>query len=521
VEVGATGVAAIPEADALAGRQRDGFSALEAAHARSLRQTTPPVKPRGFVRLRLAGPPRRSAALPYPARVSAERTIEVGGVRWWLCEGADAAALAPRLARALRLLGDAEDLRSGRRKRLFRLALEPGGEPSHLLKRSGCPPSRGWLRYARGSKARRELAIAEALARRGVPVVVPLAAGERRRAGRLVECFLLAPLIAGAVDLRRLWSDPALAAAERRRLSASLGELVARAHAAGLFQGDLAPNNVLVSGAEARELRLIDFERARLRRRVGTRARRRMLAKLARAAAAVPAAQRLRFLRAYAGDAEQARRWWARLGAESPRLARRDDTRMRRTAAREGRRFLSFQQAGSRAFARRGLDPGLVRAGPLRGPRPADGAARIEVDGAIWRVVYRRLPERQLRRLWARANTLAARGLAPLPLAARSDLQHTLLICQPGADARPLAARDCSAADRTAAARLLGELGVVGELRDELAPEHLLLIGSGTARVRAQLLAPHAFCFAGRSGGRRSRRVAARLLAALTPPAGV
>jgi len=448
--------------------------------------------------------------------------LEVAGVRWWLCSGADATALTPRLERALQQLDSAQDLRSGRRKRLFRLALEPGGEPDHLLKRCGYPPSRAWLHHARGSKARRELAIAEALAQRGVPVVVPLAAGERRRAGRLVECFLLAPLLEGAVDLRRLWSDPALAVGERRRLAASLGEIVRRAHAAGLYQDDLAPNNVLVSGERNAGLRLVDFERARLCRRVGTRARSRMLAKLARAAAAVPAAQRLRFLRAYAGDAGEARRWWERLRAEAPRLARRDDTRMRRTATRDGRRFERIERGDWRGFARHGADPGLALARLSASPPPASGAARVEVEGGVWRMVYRRLSARRARRLWARANTLAARGLAPLPVAMLTGHQGTLLIVQPGAGARPLAALSCGPAERRAASRLLIELAGLGELYPGLVPEALALVGTDAARLRAQLVAPHAFGFGGRSGGRRSRGVAARLLASLaSPPAGV
>jgi hypothetical protein len=454
--------------------------------------------------------------------VGEARVLEVAGVRWWLGSSADPTALAPLLGRALQQLDGARDLRSGRRKRLFRLALEPGAEPDHLLKRCGYPPSRGWLRHARGSKARRELAIAEALAQRGVPVVVPLAAGERRRAGRLVECFLLAPLLEGAVDLRRRWGDPALTPRERRRLAVSLGEIVRRAHAAGLYQDDLAPNNVLVSGGSAAGLWLVDFERARLCRRVGTRARRRMLAKLARAAAALPAAQRLRFLRAYAGDAGEARRWWERLRDEAPRLARRDDTRMRRVATRDGRRFQRIEHGRWRGFARRGADPGPALARPPAIPPPAAGAARVEVEGEVWRVVYRRLSARRVRRLWARANTLAARGLAPVPLAVLTGRQHTLLIVEPGAGARLLGALPCGAAERRATGRLLAELAGLGELREGLVPGCFALVRTGAAHLRAQLVAPHAFVFRGRPGGRRSLGDAARLLASLAPPlAGV
>jgi len=456
---------------------------------------------------------------PYAARVREERTLEVDGVRWWLRVGVDAAGLAPRLERALAQLESAPDLRSGRRKRLFRLALGAGPEADHLLKRNGYPPARGWLRRIDGSKARRELAIAQALAERGVPVVVPLAAGERRRFGRVLECFLLVPLIADARDLRELWEDPALGAGERRRLMVSLGTLVRRAHEAGLHQNDLAPNNVLVSGGVTGELQLVDFERARLRRSAGTRARRRMLAKLARAAGGVPAALRLRFLQAYAGDRAEARRWWARLREEAPRLARRDDRRMRRSAARDGRGFERIARGGWRGHARRAADPGAGLRALAPGPAPSAGAAPVEFAAGIGRVVYRRLSGRRSRRLWARANTLAARGLAPIPVASLSDRARTLLIFEAASGMRPLGSIACDAAQRRALARLLAELVSLGELRDELERNSFTLVRGPSGRLRAQLVAPHVFRFAGRAGGARSQAAAARLLASLGLPA--
>ncbi len=513
VEIGPAGVAGVPEADAVDGREFDGSAAREAAHARSLRHARLPVNARPL------GTARGHA---YPGRVNAKSSFEVAGVRWWLSAGSDAAALKPRLERALQQLDGAEDLRSGRRKRLFRLALGAGGGPDHLLKRCGYPPSRGWLQHARGSKARRELSIAESLARRGVPVVVPLAAGERRRAGRLIECFLLVPLLEAAIDLRRLWNDPALTGSERRHLVTSLGEILRHAHSAGLYQDDLAPNNVLATGGSTAGLRLVDFERARLRPRLGTRARRRTLAKLARAAAAVSSAQRLRFLRAYAGTSAEARRWWERLRAEAPQLARRDDMRMRRTATRDGRRFQRIERGDWRGFALRGAEPGPALAGLSAAPPPAAGSARIEIADGVWRVIYPRLSAGRARRLWARANTLAARGLAPVPLALLSDPHRTLLVVEPGAGARPLGLLASGDTERRAAARLLVELEGLGELREGLSAEAFALVRTGVARLGAQIVAPHAFCFGGRSGSRRSHGVAARLLASLaSPPADV
>ncbi len=440
--------------------------------------------------------------------------LEVAGVRWWLRAGEDPARLAPLLARALERLGSAADLRSGRRKRLYRVALEPGGRADHLLKRNSYPPSRGWRWAAGGSKARRELRIAEGLAERGVAVVVPVAAGERRRAGRLLECFLLVALLPGARDLRRVWSDPALPACGRRRLARALGELVQEAHAAGLHQDDLAPNNVLVCDATD-GLRLVDFERARLRRQTAVRARRRSLAKLARAAAGVPSSQRLRFLCAYAGDSGEARRWWGRLRAEAPRLARRDDAHMCRVATRDGRRFERIACGPWRGYARRGIDPQTLLACLGAGPPPGAGGVRIEVDAPAWRVVYPRLPARRVARLWARANTLAARGLAPAPLAVLSDRERTLLILELPAGARRLDEGGCGPAERRAAAHLLAELGALGSLGAGLGGHLLAFVRSGSGRLRALLVAPDGVRFSGCAGGRRSRTVALRLLDSL------
>ena len=440
--------------------------------------------------------------------------LDVAGVRWWLRAGEDPARLAPLLARALERLGSASDLRSGRRKRLYRVALESEDRADHLVKRNAYPPMRSWRWIAGGSKARRELRIAESLAQRGVPVVVPRAAGERRRAGRLIECFLVVTLLPGARDLRRVWGDPALPARGRRRLARELGSLVRDAHAAGLYQDDLAPNNVLVCGA-TNGLRLIDFERARLRRQTAVRARRRSLAKLARAAAGVPSSQRLRFLLAYAGDPGEARRWWERLRAEAPRLARRDDSRMFRVATRDGRRFERIACGAWRGYARRGVDPQSLLARLGAGPPPAADGARIEPGAPAWRVVYRRLPARRVAHLWARANMLAARGLAPSPLAVLSDRERTLLLLELPSGARRSDQVGGGAAQRGAAAHLLAELGALGSLAAGLGGDPLAFVRSGSGRLRALLVAPDGVRFRGRAGGRRSRIAALRLLDSL------
>jgi hypothetical protein len=189
---------------------------------------------------------------------------------------------------------------------------------------------------------------------------------------------------------------------------------------------------------------------------------------------------------------------------------------MRRIATRDGRRFERFARDGWRGFARRA---------PLLAALPVsleEGAAperpRIETADGAWRIVYPRLSARRVRSLWACANTLAARGLAPSPLLIASRSDRTLLLLERGAGARAWAEAAAGPARLRAAARLLDELTVLGELRETLGREALAIVPTAAGGARAQLLAPHAFTFAGRAAGAGSRARAEGLRAALAAP---
>jgi len=350
-------------------------------------------------------------------------SLRVAGVRWWLPAGAEAAALGPLVARVPgALAASAGNLKRGRRKALYPLDLAGRGFPDHLLKVSRYPGWRGVWRRWRGTKARRELRVAEALRARGVPALVPRAAGEVRRLGRVSACWLLVERDPGLRPLDAAAADGAAAPRARRERAAALGRLLARAHAAGLDQDDPAPNNVLVREPDPDALWLVDFERARLRRRVGRRARARALAKLDRwAAGAVPATQRLRFLRAYAGgEAAAARRGWRAVAAAAPRLARRDLRRLRRAAHRAGARAARpVVGPGFRGLAA----PGVSEADAARAARAARGAppfpaapARIRLARG-WLLATDAGNARQAGAVWARAVLRARRGEGPEPRA--------------------------------------------------------------------------------------------------------
>jgi tRNA A-37 threonylcarbamoyl transferase component Bud32 len=256
-------------------------------------------------------------------------TFAIGGVRWQAPCAADAEALVRAAWDRLRS-GAAPD-RRGRLKDLYRLALRRPERPDHLLKVRRAAA----LRPRRVSKSRRALALARILAQRGLPVALPLAAGERRRFGRVVDDYLLVPLLDDFEDLAARAAAGDLSADDRHRLARALGRLVAQAHRTGLDLHDFTPTNVLVHRRDPADLRLIDFERARLRRRLGFAARARALARLELGLPSLlSGAQRHDFFRAYAGDDPELADDWAR---RADRAAQRVAVRRARHARRRAR----------------------------------------------------------------------------------------------------------------------------------------------------------------------------------------
>jgi hypothetical protein len=303
----------------------------------------------------------------------------------------------------------------------------------------------------------------------------------------------------------------------------ALGALARRAHDAGLFQDDFAPNNFLLRRAGPPELWLIDFERARMRRRVGRRARRWMLGKLERAFADAGASDRMRFLSAYTGGRrKEIRRWWRELGGFAARLFRRDLARLQRNAVAEGRRFRRLALGGWHGFAAEGIDDERILA-LLRAPGPpalAGAGPVIDTLEASWRVRYAGLSRAQSRRLWARAHALAGReglGAEPLALVERGGATTLLLARPPGA----LRLRPESDLPHAAAAvrALLLRLAAVGEVAPGLPAGALMLAPAAGGGLRAALLDPASFEPARRAWAQR-RAAALALAARLLVPRG-
>jgi len=135
--------------------------------------------------------------------------------------------------------------------------------------------ARGWLRrLGDRARARGEYEVLRALRARGIGV--PEAVALRRRLG---AWEVVCTAIPGARTLADLITDVEAVPGSRTTLANALGELIARAHVAGLDHADLHAGNVLVDD-EGRPY-LIDFTHARLRENVSPAVLRRDLTNLA------------------------------------------------------------------------------------------------------------------------------------------------------------------------------------------------------------------------------------------------
>ncbi len=115
------------------------------------------------------------------------------------------------------------------------------------------------------------------------------------------------------------------ALARKRRTASSLGKLVAKMHAAGIYHADLHLKNILLSEkGEGPELYLLDLDAAKIRRPLSDFGRRLNLLRLLRSAEKVNRRARtitrtdlLRFLRSYADESSRSMR---ELAAELGRM---------------------------------------------------------------------------------------------------------------------------------------------------------------------------------------------------------
>lgn len=161
----------------------------------------------------------------------------------------------------------------------------------------------------RPSKAHQELEAARGVSRRGIPTPLPLAIGVRKRWGMVHESFVILEKMQDCQDLNRFFlvacapDASARGFSEKRNIIRELGALARKVNEAGVHQSDFALNNFLLERDDRGEAKLYlsDFEKITLRRSLTFDQEITCLAKLNRVGREVSLADRMRFLKSYAG----------------------------------------------------------------------------------------------------------------------------------------------------------------------------------------------------------------------------
>jgi hypothetical protein len=240
-------------------------------------------------------------------------TLNLGDVRWLVSDDMPAPlreTLLP-LVSSPGFVSDGTLLKRGTYKSIWRYRLSTHqGEQGYLIKRY---QNRRLLdrliSLFRPSKARREWEAACGVSQRGVPTPVPLAIGVRKRRGMVMESFVILEEMKDCQDLNRFFlvacapGAPALKVSEKWNIIKALGALARKANEAGVHQSDFALNNFLLERDARGEARLYlsDFEKITLRRSLTFDQEITCLAKLNRVGREVSLADRMRFLKSYAG----------------------------------------------------------------------------------------------------------------------------------------------------------------------------------------------------------------------------
>jgi len=198
--------------------------------------------------------------------------VSAGGFRWHVVPEWRELLLGPAGLRLEEWLqaGAARPVKQGPHRSVYRLALP--GLDCHI-KHNRLMNARAWLReLVRPAKALIEYQRARAIARRGVPTIVPVAVGARNLWAGPGESFLITfslqdthPLL--DVLMKQLPAAPEPERSRRRqRLAQALGAFLAQVHRAGILHRDLHLGNLLFrSGCGgAPEFFLIDLHAAQL-----------------------------------------------------------------------------------------------------------------------------------------------------------------------------------------------------------------------------------------------------------------
>ncbi|MCZ6691426.1 MAG: hypothetical protein O7H41_17700, partial [Planctomycetota bacterium] len=189
------------------------------------------------------------------------REIRRPGIRWLVLEGWEEKLPLLEWADGWESIRGAEIRKVSVKKTI--LAAPSAGEV-FLIKVYHAPTFlRRLLTYRRRSPAFRDVELFRELDRRGVPLSLPVAAGERRAIGfQGASCLVVRP-VGGAVAIDRLLLDREAQGTQRRLLLGAYGAFARQVHESGVLQEDFDPNNAicLSPDADPPEIELVDMER--------------------------------------------------------------------------------------------------------------------------------------------------------------------------------------------------------------------------------------------------------------------
>jgi tRNA A-37 threonylcarbamoyl transferase component Bud32 len=239
-------------------------------------------------------------------------TIRKNGIDWFVLTNY-ARTIPEELVEKVRMVASYPECRIIRENNVRISMLVPQPERSEVIfaKRYKCRGLKDIVKYFFvPSKALSEWKIMNNFLDRGIPVARPLAYGEKRKGGCLLDSYLFTEALANAESLRDFY-DQSLAPyrspdhrLKKRMVIRKLATLVSSMHAEGFFYRDLHAGNILVVQSDEGTLDLypVDFHKVWHLRRIPDFMRIRDLAQLKNSLAVSPADQ-LRFLKAYALDA--------------------------------------------------------------------------------------------------------------------------------------------------------------------------------------------------------------------------
>ncbi|MFQ5956543.1 MAG: lipopolysaccharide kinase InaA family protein [Candidatus Brocadiales bacterium] len=206
------------------------------------------------------------------------------------------------------------------------------------------------------SKAMRELMIGLTALERGVPAIVPLAAGEKRRMGLIEESYIVLKKIGGAVDLSDYLNREDIPQHRRAKVIEALGRLARKSHESGVFQTDFSLNNFLLKDPHdpASAIYLIDFERTYIHDYLSEDMRNWALAKLNRVGANFSITDKMRFLKAYSVgkgmEKASLSSWMKELDKHTYWILRKDALRIHNASVRGDRGYKLYTNGSLRAY---------------------------------------------------------------------------------------------------------------------------------------------------------------------------